>query len=106
MGDNVIKALLFIVFVVVLEDDATSIVVDGVADEDADEDVDEDADEEDDAVVDDVDGAAFAAYCGVSKNNLRTNIACTITTNINKMLSKNGLSFAGCPVEKFELSKF
>ncbi|UZO02364.1 uncharacterized protein OCT59_020845 [Rhizophagus irregularis] len=103
MGDNVIKALLFIVFVVVLEDDATSIVVDGVADEDADEDADEG---EDDAVVDDVDGAAFVAYCGVSKNNLRTNIACTITTNINKMLSKNGLSFAGCPVEKFELSKF
>jgi len=100
VGDKVIKSLLFVVFVV-LEDDATSIVVDGVADEDADEDADEG-----DAVVDDVDGAAFVAYCGVSKNNLRTNIACTITTNINKMLSKNGLSFVGCPVEKFELSKF
>jgi hypothetical protein len=89
--------------VVVFEDDATSIVVDGVADEDADEDA---VEEEDDVVVDDVDGVAFVAYCGVSKNNLRTNIACTITTNINKMLSKNGLSLVGCPVDKFELFKF
>ncbi|CAI2161653.1 17261_t:CDS:10 [Funneliformis geosporum] len=44
-------------------------------------------------VVDDDDTADVFTSCGgVSKNNLRTNIACIITTNINRKLSKKGIS--------------
>lgn len=77
-----------IVLLGVLEEDATSVVVVVV-------------------VVDDDTDDIFVSCGGVSKNNLRINRACIITTNINRKLSKKGISFVECcSVRSFGIFEF